>query len=277
MEERKEKSYSRSALADALDLSLKEVTEILLAAGWILQDGDNWQLTAKGEFEGGFLRESKKYGNYLAWPESVLSHPIFKIERDDTLSASDIGKSVGLSPRLINLLLEHCQWMRRVHKGWQLTAEGLALGGVQHENPKTGVPWVSWPQSLLANDYFQSACVCLSNEELLSPCHSLNGIEVERPQTAAFLSWCYLSDVVAAQNIANSKRPNLVFDFFLPKVGLYIDIWDAGLKPQQLAERLERPKLCETLGIDYLVLQAATISEIEEELPRELLKRDYEL
>lgn len=277
MEVKKEKTYSRSALADALDLSLKEVTEIMINSGWILQDGDSWKLTAKGEFEGGSVRESKKYGNYLVWPESVLEHPVFKVERDESLSASDIGKDVGLSPRLVNLLLQHCHWLKRAHKGWQLTAEGKAIGGIQHENEKTGVPWAAWPKSLLAIDYFQQACVLLTNEEAHEQLISINGIVASRPQSAAFLSWCYLSGVVVAQNIASSLRPTMQFDFYLPKVGLYIDVWNSALTPQALAERLERPKLCEQLGIDYLVLEAANILEVEEELPRELLKRDYEL
>ena len=277
MEGKKEKTYSRSALADALDLSLKEVTEIMLTSGWINQDGDTWKLTAKGEFEGGSVKESKKYGNYLVWPQAVLKHPVFNVERDDSLSASDIGKAIGLSPRLINLLLQHCNWLKRVHKGWQLTREGLEIGGIQHENPKTGVPWVSWPKTLLAIDYFQQACVTLSNEESHPNLASLNGIKVDRPQSSAFLSWCYLSDVAVAQNISCSIRPSLVFDFYLPRVGLYIDVWDSSLSPQALAERLERPKTCSELEIDYLVLEAANIQEFEQELPRELLKRDYEL
>lgn len=277
MEEKREKTYSRSALADALDLSLKEVTEIMLSAGWIVQDKDGWKLTAKGEFEGGFLKESKKYGNYLAWPEAALEHSVFKVERDDTLSASELAKAVAVPPRLVNLLLQHCQWLRRAHKGWELTAEGKALGGVQHENPNTGVPWVTWPPSLLANDYFQAACVCVNNEETKPDLQSLNGIVVSRPAHAALLSWCYLSGVVVAQKVGHSKRPSLVFDFYLPKIGLFIDVWDAALAPQQLADRLERPKLCTSLGVDYLVLEAATLAEFEQELPRELLKRDYEL
>ena len=277
MEERKEKTYSRSALADALDLSLKEVTEIMINAGWILQDGDSWKLTAKGTFEGGYLKESKKYGNYLVWPESVLEHAVFKVERDDSISASDIGKAVGLSPRLVNLLLQHCGWLKRAHKGWELTELGKTAGGIQHENPKTGVPWVAWQPSLLAIDYFQAACVNLTSEEPRDEISSINGITVTRPQIAAFLSWCYLSGVVVAQNVSNSLRPSMVFDLYLPRVALYIDMWDAGLSPQQLAERLERPKICQAQGIDYLVLEATNLNEIEQEMPRELLKRDYEL
>lgn len=277
MDERKEKTYSRSALADALDLSLKEVTEIMINAGWILQDGDGWKLTAKGTFEGGYLKESKKYGSYLVWPQAVLDHAVFKVERDESLSASEIAKAVGLSPRLVNLLMQHCGWLKRAHKGWELTAHGKTVGGIQHENPKTGVPWVAWQPALLANDYFQAACVCLTNEGAKEDTRSLNGIAVTRPQIGAFLSWCYLSGVVVAQHVANSQRPSMVFDLYLPKVGLYLDMWDASLTPQQLAERLERPKICQTQGIDYLVLEASNLNEIEQEMPRELLKRDCEL
>ncbi len=277
MEERKERTYSRSALADALDMTLKEITEIMINAGWILQDGDGWKLTAKGSFEGGYLRESKKYGNYLVWPESVLEHAVFKVERDDSISASDIGKAVGLAPRLVNLLLQHCGWLKRAHKGWELTDQGKTAGGIQHENPKTGVPWVAWRPSVLANDYFQSACVALTSEEPRDEILTINGIAVTRPHIGAFLSWSYLSGVVVAQNIANSQRPGMVFDLYLPRVGLYIDMWDAELSPQQLAERLERPQICQGQGLDYLVLEATNLNEIEQEMPRELLKRDFEL
>ena len=277
MESNKEKTYSRSALADALDLSLKEVTEIMINSGWILPDGDSWQLTAKGEFEGGSLKESKKYGSYLVWPGSVLQHPVFQVERDESLSASDIAKSIGLSARLVNLVLQHCGWLKRAHKGWEVTAAGTEVGGVQHENPKSGVPWVAWQPNLLANDYFQAACVCLIGDDTEAPYSSINGIQVTRRAIAAFLSWCYLSDVVVAQSITHYQRPGIEFDFYLPKVGMYVDIWDATLPPQELAARLERPRICRDLSLDYLPLEVTNLQEIEQEMPRELLKRDYEL
>jgi hypothetical protein len=271
------KTYSRSALANALDMSLKEVTEILLEAGWIKQEGDTWLLTNKGTFEGGEVKESKKYGNYLVWPAAVLDHAIFKIERDTSLSASDIGKAIALAPRLVNQVLQHCQWLKRSHRGWQVTRAGVAVGGIQHENPKTGVPWAMWPEDLLANDFFQAVCAKIVGDAAHQDNLSLNGVATDRPSAAAFLSWCYLSGVVASSQAKASVRPALSFDYYLPRVGLFVDIWDAKLPPQELASRLEKSKQCAALEIDYLMLESSGINEFEEELPRELLKRDYEI
>ncbi|GAB2199111.1 helix-turn-helix domain-containing protein [Sessilibacter sp. MAH4] len=273
----KEKVFSRSAMADALGVSLKEVTEVLIKSGWLTQQGDQWHLTAKGEFEGGQVRHSKKFGDYIVWPESALTHPIFRFDKDETLKASDIAKEVGLSGRLVNLLLQHCGWLKREHKGWTLTPLGASVGGIQHENAKTGVPWCSWPKSLLAQDYFQQACVNLTNIEIKPHLCSLNGIDVKSPQAAAFLSWCYLTGVVVAQNIAHPARASLIFDFYLPRVGLFIDIWSTSLTPTQLAARLERKTVCEELEIDYIVFEEVNILQLEQDLPRELLKRDLEV
>lgn len=66
---------SRSALAEKLGVSLKELTQHMIDAGWIVQEGKQWQLTAKGEFEGGIYRDSHKYGRYIVWPASVVNQP----------------------------------------------------------------------------------------------------------------------------------------------------------------------------------------------------------
>ncbi len=271
------KVFSRSAMADALGVSLKEITEALLRAGWVQQVDNSWKLTAKGEFEGGEIRQSKKFGDYLVWPESALSHPIFRFDKDDTLTASELGKEIGLSGRLTNLLLQHCGWLKREHKGWVLSASGLAQGGIQHENAKTGVPWCSWPKNLLANEYFQRACVTLTSAEIKEDITSLNGIAVSSPQAAAFHSWCYLTGVVVAQNVKHPLRDSLVFDFYMPRIGLFIDVWNQSLGPSELAARLERKNVCEDLEIDYLVFEDVDVMTLEEELPRELLKRDLEV
>ena len=47
-----------------------------------------------------------------------------------------------------NLLLLELGWIRKGVKGWELTAQGKALGGVQEEYPDTGVPYVRWPATL---------------------------------------------------------------------------------------------------------------------------------
>lgn len=273
----KTKVYSRSAMADALDVSLKDVTSALLRAGWVQQVDNTWKLTSKGEFEGGEVRQSKKFGEYLVWPESALSHAIFRFDKDDTLTASELGKEIGLSGRLTNLILQHCGWLKREHKGWVLSRSGLALGGIQHENAKTGVPWCSWPKSLLANEYFQSACVTVTNIELKENLQSLNGIAVKSPQAAAVHSWCYLTGVVVAQHVTHPVRESLVFDFYLPRIGLYIDVWNQSLGPSELAVRLERKSICADLEIDYLVFEDVNMMTLEQELPRELLKRDLEV
>ena len=70
------KKLSTTALAKLLEMDSKQLFELLVERKWMVRekkpDGSNVnKLTAKGEFEGGEYLESKKFGTYIVWPDSI--------------------------------------------------------------------------------------------------------------------------------------------------------------------------------------------------------------
>ena len=104
--------YSRSTLATKLGVTLKELTHTLIEAGWLQHKSEGqqkgkqkvWCLTNKGEFEGGIYRESQKFGQYIVWPQSILSHDVIKSLQETTISASSISASFDISAITLNKL-----------------------------------------------------------------------------------------------------------------------------------------------------------------------------
>ena len=65
------KLISTSQLAKSLGKSPKDLFARFLAVGWATHDGETWHLTAKGKEQGGQVRQSKQYGDYIVWPAAL--------------------------------------------------------------------------------------------------------------------------------------------------------------------------------------------------------------
>ncbi|RYZ82577.1 MAG: 4-alpha-glucanotransferase, partial [Moraxellaceae bacterium] len=86
-----EKHISTTALARQLHKESKELFVLLAQGGWMVKVDNHWQLTEKGKFEGGIYINHPKYGEYIAWPESVQDHPLLRLLPEAPLSATHIG------------------------------------------------------------------------------------------------------------------------------------------------------------------------------------------
>ncbi|MBT8152243.1 MAG: phage antirepressor KilAC domain-containing protein [Gammaproteobacteria bacterium] len=140
---------STSALAKQLDLPARRVFELLVDKGWIERIDKHWKLTGKGQFEGGDYVNSKKYGEFIGWPESVLEHGIFTELFDRPLRTRVIGRDLDISAHRFNALLAELGWQQRHHRGWILTAAGRDRGGKESEDEESGVPYTLWPRTIL--------------------------------------------------------------------------------------------------------------------------------
>jgi phosphatidylserine/phosphatidylglycerophosphate/cardiolipin synthase-like enzyme len=65
------KLVSTTQLAKSLNIAPRDLFAKLQAAGWIARDGESWVLTKSGEAQGGEVRRSKQYGDYIVWPTSI--------------------------------------------------------------------------------------------------------------------------------------------------------------------------------------------------------------
>lgn len=273
--------YSRSALAEKLKLSLKELTQLMLSGGWIVESDKGLELSAKGEFEGGKYRQSSKYGQYIVWPESIVEHALLRNIDDTAVTISLLLKQTHLPPRLFNRLLAELGWISPFSKGWKTTQQGRLQGGEQFEDDSSGMPYVKWPRDLLSNDNVISALnilsgLAVSNQTLNNDMQSiktLSGVLVENIGQARIANWLYLLGFNASYQrefIIDAKQ-SVKPDFYLPKHRLAIDYWDESLKTAQLSLNLNKQEFYNSLEFKVIEINHYQLEDLDQVLSKELL------
>lgn len=268
------KHLSTTALARQMGKESKELFVLLANSGWILKVDDRWQLTEKGKFEGGIYVNHPKFGDYIAWPEAVQEHPLLRQLPEAPLSASNLGLKLGLPARLVNLLLAERGWIVKGVRGWLLTPAGRALGGQQQESDQSGVPFVTWPETLLQFSPLHSAVAQLRGqvEDSLSP--SLDGHTVSSRAERMIDNWLYVAGVVHARNRPLAlAEPTPIADFYLPSCALCIEYWDPAANPTALTAKLEKQASYKRTGQSYLEVQDADLEHLDDILARALLRQ----
>lgn len=267
-----EKHISTTALARSLAKESKEVFVLLAKGGWIIKVDGHWQLTAKGRFEGGIYLTHPKFGEYIAWPESVQNHPIFLMLPDAPLSATHLGQKAGLPARLVNLLLAERGWIKKYLHGWCLTPAGAALGGQQQENEQSGIPYVTWPETLLEQPVYQHIVMSLSPNLSVTEGRALNGQGYRNSAERLINNWLYLTGVNYATSYALAEDIGVTADFFVPEIRLCIDYWDAQANAATISNQLEKQQRYRQHQISFLELRDTDLPLLDEVLARELFR-----
>lgn len=273
--------YSRSALAEKLNMSLKELTQLMLSGGWIIEADKGLELSAKGEFEGGKYRTSSKYGQYIVWPESIVEHALLRNIDAATVTVSQLLKQTHLPPRLFNRLLAELGWISPFSKGWKTTQQGMLQGGEQFENDSSGMPYVKWPRALLSNDNIISALNTLNGLTVSNQIstkddksiRTLNGVLVENIGQAKISNWLYLLGFNASYQrefIVDDKQ-SVKLDFYLPKYRLAIEYWDESLKTAQLSLNLNKQEFYGSLELKVIEINHQQLEDLDQILSKELL------
>jgi len=271
-----EKHISTTALARLIHKESKELFVLLAQGGWMVKVDNHWQLTEKGKFEGGIYINHPKYGEYIAWPESVQDHPLLRLLPEAPLSATHIGNKVNLPARLVNLVLAERGWIKKHIRGWLLTPRGKAVGGEQHTSEQTAIPYVTWPETLLDNPQFITAVEQISGASFQmsgSPSfNALSGQQVNSVEKLIVENWLYVAGVNHACNYnLLSGVEKISADFFLPELQVCIDIWGASDNAAVLAEKLNKQEFYQKYGYDFIELHDETIVQVDEVLAKQLL------
>lgn len=284
---------SSSMVARRLNLPPRELFGLLQEHGWIQRRGDRWQLTPKGEFEGGRYVKSDRYGTYVGWPASITEHRIFIASGElRRWSASALGYRLGLSARMTSLLLRDIGWTRPAVRGWALTARGEAVGGIQERDPDSGIPQVLWPPTVLGEAVLTGRLAQLylppiddeteREPDLFAEARSATeahcSIDGHRPNSLAtwqICQWLYLSGIAHACHSRLPLLEDYYCDFYLPEAQVYIDVWGDESGSGELADNLARRRVCEDNGLALIELRSEDLAQLDSVLPRQLLRFDF--
>ncbi len=285
---------SRSALAEKLGMSLKELTGLMMDSGWLSHNesaakGQQWQLTAKGEFEGGEYRESKKFGAYIVWPESVLKHPAICEGQRALVNVGKLASPLGLSATIVNRLLADMGWLAPyttpAGKGWKVTELGLANGGQQKTNEETGTPFVLWPRSLVEHPALTQHISLYRGESSTQTTTQtttytgLDGYGFDSKTKVFIANYLYLMGYGYAYQRQHFLSPSveLSSDFYLPEQQVYILYQEQDIPPSELSQQLSRQALAKqyplkTIELTPMELTSAGQDQLEQQLSKALIK-----
>lgn len=147
---------STSALSKSLNISSKELFEILSELNLIYKKDDHWHLAKRGVDNGGEIMNNPKFGEYIVWPADFNLNKISSLNNKDLINATVIGKEFGLSSQRINLILAEIGWIEKAIKGWSITDLGKKTGGIEFEH-QSGGTYVLWPADLKNNNTLVSS------------------------------------------------------------------------------------------------------------------------
>ena len=268
-----EKHVSTTALARQLRKESKELFILLAQGGWIIKVDNHWQLTEKGKFEGGIYINHPKYGEYIAWPESVQDHPLLRLLPEAPLSATHIGHKVDLPARLINLLLAERGWIKKHIRGWLLTLRGKTIGGEQHTSEQSGIPFVTWPETLLDNSQFLASVAQIKGDAFSLSKKTISGSVAENKTSFIVENWLYVAGVHHGNSyVLSTANESVTADFFLPEFQLAIDIWGAEDNAAALSEKLIKQEFYKNYGYDFIEVREETILQLDEFLAKQLFQ-----
>jgi hypothetical protein len=236
---------STSALARLLDVSLPQLFNTLKDYGWIRKVDDGWVLTGKGEFEGGEYVQSKKYGRYIVWPETIVEHPLMRgITEHRLLTLGAIGKNFQLHGREVARIFAEQGLLERGINGWQPTTSGRQLGLALAESDHYSLAYILCPQEIVERESIAAQLNYLhglqkhisdGDQDLFAAADhyvSLDGHTHLSPYHQRVDDWLYFAGLVHA------TRMNDLEMFYLPHYRVVIDIWQNEARSHSVSQHL---------------------------------------
>ena len=281
---------STTALAKKLNIPVQQLFATFKDYGWIVRNGDSWYLTNKGEFEGGSYQQSRRFGQYIVWPESLSQHPLLgAIESNLRITAAQMRRYYPrLHPRQINRALAELGLQQHSILGWELSALGRTLGGQQEESENSGAFYVTWPHEIIDHPVIHRE-LTLQSDQIQPParpddiepdlfsseppkqCRGIDGHLLQTPLEMRVCNWLYLSQLAHASQRALPVEEVICADFYLPGGSVYIDCWDAEVPAGALSSKLRKRELYRELELRHIEINAGDAERLDEILGRGLL------
>jgi very-short-patch-repair endonuclease len=263
-----------------------------------MREAEKWTLTAKGKLAGGRIKTSAKLGDYIEWPEDFDLTQLPEHKSPDIavelVSSTKVGKEFGISANKLNYLFSELGWVNKSLKGWVATNQGLKQGAVQSEDPRSGVPYVRWPETIIqskfllgsinemtgsnsqsfnSSDDAKAASTSMVFKEKFEAKHNaLDGHFVRSKAEMLIDNWLYMAEIVHAYGRKLPIEENVHCDFYIPTGKVYIEYWGLDNDPKNLARKAKKLAVYKKHGFKLIELDNNDVQSLDDILPRLLLK-----
>jgi len=295
------KKSSTSALAKLTGVSTKELFSYFQEKNFINRQGDDWVLTSDGHDVGGEYKESSKFGKYIVWPGDIDISGLKASSAQDSsntfLTAKVLASHFEVSAKKINFILSELGWLKKGIKGWIATEQGLKLGAIQAEDRSSGIPFVRWPDSITETKSLiesidqvkgksshsepeeseqqeptEKVAAKGFREKFEAKHRSADGHFVRSKAEMLIDNWLYMAEIVHAYERKLPIEEDVYCDFYIPTGKVYIEYWGYENEPKYLARKKKKLEIYEKYGFNLIELQDTDVQNLDDILPRMLLK-----
>ncbi|TYP69636.1 glycerol kinase [Paenibacillus methanolicus] len=296
-----QKLLSTTALAKEMGIQAKELFQTLTDADCIKRENDGWVLTDKGREFGGTLKTHPQHGTYIAWDEQIKTILATDDESDNSgklISAVTLSKHFNISRFRMNPILSELGWVQKAVKGWTVTKLGESIGGKQFEYAKTGIPYVCWEESILTNKRLLETIQSVQGVSVVETeeASTEEKVDVSKPAAIGFRekfeakhrtadghyvrsraemlidNWLYMSEIVHAYERKLPIEEDVYCDFYLPVGKVYIEYWGMENDKRYVERKNEKLRIYNKYGFNLIELEDADIQNLDDILPKKLLK-----
>lgn len=284
---------STTALSKKLGVTSRELFAEFETLGWITA---NRNLTVEGFSVGGIYKEMNKDGEtikYIAWPDNIELG--VSPQEKQFLTATTLGKVFNLSALRINYILAEMAWAKKgdLNKGWIATQQGLAVGAVQSEDVKSGIPYIRWPESISLNNALINAVADFKGKPTLKVKHPDNITyrdrfpdkhratdgHMLRSETDVLIdNWLYLFEIAHAYERRLPIDEEVYSSFYLPQGKVYIEYFGCdndnayGYDKHCSRRKQEKLEIYQKYDFNLIELSDSDINDLDTALPKMLLK-----
>ncbi len=287
------KKISASVLAKKKGIPTRAMYELLYEAGYLIKQGDKAELTEQGKSAGGETATSKKFGEYMVWPENLkLANAPEGISEQRLITATSIGKHFTISATKINYMLSELGWITKSLQGWNVTDYGKKLGGVQSKHSTSGVPYVRWPEAIVhigalqdsasqitgksssqsADSEKETSTSTTFREKFPARHRTMDGHMVRSKAEMLIDNWFYVADIAHAYERKLPIEESAYCDFYIPSGKVYIEYWGYENDRKYLARKKEKTALYNKYNFNLIELKDEHVQNLDDMLPPLLLQ-----
>jgi hypothetical protein len=197
----------------------------------------------------------------------------------DTLTPTQIGEKLSKTAKEINEFLSEINFIKKCNSGWELTDLGKKNGGIQ--NNYKGNLSVYWKTEILNNKIFKNAVEPQEvkdkdetdfRNKFKAEYRTNDGHYVRSRAEVIISNWLFGECIAHAYEKRVPIEEDVYCDFYIPKGKIYIEFWGYEEDEKYLARKQKKRELYKKYNLNLIEIDNSKINNIDDFLPRELLK-----
>lgn len=197
----------------------------------------------------------------------------------DTLTPTQIGEKLSKTAKEINEFLSEINFIKKCNSGWELTDLGKKNGGIQ--NNYKGNLSVYWKTEILNNKIFKNAVEPQEvkdkdetdfRNKFKAEYRTNDGHYVRSRAEVIISNWLFGECIAHAYEKRVPIEEDVYCDFYIPKGKIYIEFWGYEDDEKYLARKQKKRELYKKYNLNLIEIDNGKINNIDDFLPRELLK-----